>query len=204
MVRFCERVGWTGGKLDLVWTSLVCIDDSAWCLKALFCCSWLFLVVIFGALSWWFSWFVFGTLLLGIWWGKYVWTLRGSFAFDSLPKSVSYGLDFGVFGILGLEEFLVGFLRFLLIWQVLVDKIMAMDSSWGVPIIPKVLFKSVERFERSKFGFGGVDPWVLFIPSCPGLTSMTGVCDRSDRCMPLVGFASDELIHSCVFGSWCF
>jgi hypothetical protein len=48
-----------------------------------------------------------------------------------------------------------------LIWQVLMDKIMAMDSSWGVPIIPKVLFKSVERFGRSKFGFGGVDPRVL-------------------------------------------
>jgi hypothetical protein len=26
----------------------------------------LFLVVIFGALSWWFSWGVFGTLLLGV------------------------------------------------------------------------------------------------------------------------------------------
>jgi hypothetical protein len=26
----------------------------------------LFLVMIFGALSWWFSWGVFGTLLLGI------------------------------------------------------------------------------------------------------------------------------------------
>jgi hypothetical protein len=25
----------------------------------------------------------------------------------------------------------------------------------------------LERFGRSKFGFGGVDPWVLFIPSCP-------------------------------------
>jgi hypothetical protein len=45
---------------------LVCIDDSAWFLKALLCCSRLFLVVIFGALSWWFSWGVFGTLLLGI------------------------------------------------------------------------------------------------------------------------------------------
>jgi hypothetical protein len=33
------------------------------------------------------------------------------------------GLDFGVFGVLGLEEFLVAFLRFLLIWKVLVDKI---------------------------------------------------------------------------------
>jgi hypothetical protein len=30
------------------------------------------LLVIFGALSWWISWSVFGTILLGIWWGIYV------------------------------------------------------------------------------------------------------------------------------------
>jgi hypothetical protein len=44
---------------------------------------------------------------------------------------------------------------------------------------------------------------VLFIPSCPGLTGRTGVCDQSDWCMPLVGFTSGELLDSCVFGSWC-
>jgi hypothetical protein len=62
----------------------------------------------------------------------------------------------------------------------------------------------VERFGRLKFGFGGVDPWVLFILSFPGLTGLTGVCDRSDQCMPLVGIASGELLDSCVFESWCF
>jgi hypothetical protein len=31
----------------------------------------------------------------------------------------------------------------------------------------------MDRFGRSKFGFGGVDPWVLFIPSCPGYTGLT-------------------------------
>jgi hypothetical protein len=40
----------------------------------------------------------------------------------------------------------------------------------------------VERFERLRFGFGGVDPQVLFIPSCPGYTGLTGAFDRSDRC----------------------
>jgi hypothetical protein len=45
-----------------------------------------------------------------------------------LPNPCVKGLDFGVFSALGLEEFLVGFLRFLLIWQVLVEKILAMDS----------------------------------------------------------------------------
>jgi hypothetical protein len=68
---------------------LGCIDDSAWFLKALLSCSRLFLVVIFGALSWWFSWGVFRTLLLGFWWGKFVGTLRVSLACDSPPKSVS-------------------------------------------------------------------------------------------------------------------
>jgi hypothetical protein len=56
-----------------------------------------------------------------------------------------------------------------------------------------VLFKSVERFERSRFGFGGVDPRVLFIPSCPGYTGLTGALDRSDRGNPwwvLLGWTS--------------
>jgi hypothetical protein len=66
------------------------------------------------------------------------------------------------------------------------------------------LFKSVERFGRSKFGFGGVDPRVLFIPSCPGYTGLTGALDRSDWCEPLVGFALGELLDSCVFVSWCY
>jgi hypothetical protein len=45
-----------------------------------------------------------------------------------LPNPLVKGLDFGVFGALGLEEFLAGFFRFLLIWHVLVDKILAMYS----------------------------------------------------------------------------
>jgi hypothetical protein len=45
-----------------------------------------------------------------------------------LPNPLVKGLDFGVFGVLGLEEFLAGFLRFLLIWKVLVDINLAMDS----------------------------------------------------------------------------
>jgi hypothetical protein len=32
--------------------------------------------------------------------------------------------------------------------------------------------------------FRGVDPRVLFIPSCPGYTGLTGALDRSDRCNP--------------------
>jgi hypothetical protein len=50
----------------------------------------------------------------------------------------------------------------------------------------------------------GVDPRVLFILSCPGYTSLTGALDRSDWCESLVGFASGELLDSCVFGFWCY
>jgi hypothetical protein len=35
---------------------------------------------------------------------------------------------------------------------------------------------------------------VLFIPSWPGATSLTGASDWSDRCEPFVGFASGELL----------
>jgi hypothetical protein len=44
---------------------------------------------------------------------------------------------------------------------------------------------------------------VLFIPSFPGYTGLTGALDRSDRCESLVGFVSGELLDLCIFGSWC-
>jgi hypothetical protein len=84
-----------------------------------------------------------------------------------------------------------------------VDHNLAMECPWGVLTTPKVLFESVERIERSGVGFGGVDPRVMFIPRCPGVTSLTGASNRSDRCVPCVGFASGELLDSCVFGSCC-
>jgi hypothetical protein len=48
------------------------------------------------------------------------------------------------------------------------------------------LFKFAERFGRSRFGFGGVDRRVLFIPSCPGYTGLTGASHLWD--LPLVNF----------------
>jgi hypothetical protein len=41
---------------------------------------------------------------------------------------------------------------------------------------------------------------VLFISSCPGYTGLTGALDRSYRCESFVGFASGELLDSCVLG----
>jgi hypothetical protein len=70
------------------------------------------------------------------------------------------------------------------------------------------------------FGFGEVDLRVLFIPSCPGYTGLTGALDRSDRCNPRWVFAQVNVwvcsLLSCVaavsslgqFGGrlpvWCF
>jgi hypothetical protein len=52
------------------------------------------------------------------------------------------------------------------------------------------------------FGFGGVDPRVLFIPSCPGYTGLIGALDRFDRCNPWWVFARVNfwvsLLLSCV------
>jgi hypothetical protein len=125
------------------------------------------------------------------------------FPLISLPNPWEKGLDFVVFVVLGFGVFLAEILWFLLIQRVLVDHNLAMECPWGVPTIPKVLFETVERIGRSGVGFGGVDPWVLFIPSCPGVTGLIGASDRSDWCVPCVGFASGELLDSCVFGSGC-
>jgi hypothetical protein len=46
-----------------------------------------------------------------------------------LPNLRAKGQDFGVFGVLGLEEFLAGFLRFLLIERILVDHNLAMECT---------------------------------------------------------------------------
>jgi hypothetical protein len=92
-----------------------------------------------------------------------------------LPNPWEKGLDFGVFVVLGFGIFLAEIIRFLLIQWLLVDHNLSMECRWGVPTIRKVLFGSVERIGRSGVGFGGVDPRVLFIPSCPGHTRLTGV-----------------------------
>jgi hypothetical protein len=146
---------------------------------------------------WWFSEPSLGGIL-GVFLGPCSWGFgRGCmcapfmvlFPLIPLPNLWVKGLDFGVFGVLGLEEFLVGFLRFFLILRVLVDNNLAIDSPWGVPTIPKVLRKPVEWFGGSGFGFGGVDPRVVFIPTSSGHTGLTAASHRSDRCRPLLRFA---------------
>jgi hypothetical protein len=120
-----------------------------------------------------------------------------------LPNPWEKGLNFCVFVVLGFGVFLAEFFRFLLFQRVLVDHNLAMECPWGVPAIPKVLFETVEQIGRSGVVFGGVDPRVLFISSCPGYTNLTSALDRSDRCEPFMGFASGELLNPCVFGLCC-
>jgi hypothetical protein len=193
MVRSCERVGWSGGKLHLVWTSLVCIDDSAWFLKALLCCSRLFLVVIFEALSWWFSRCVFGTLLLVIWWGKFVWTLCGSFTFDSPPKSVSSRVR-GV---------LEGWVSIPLDWVVLGTELIAKGSPRGTPTIPKVSLWSVERIGRSIGGRFEFFPRVEFFPTVQTKAGLTSFSNRFDRFSP-VGCRDEFLSKEVPVVLWLF
>jgi hypothetical protein len=68
---------------------------------------------------------------------------------------------------------------------------------------PQGLILTRERIGRLGVRFGGVDPWVLFIPSCPGFNGLTDALDRSDWCEPFVGFVLGELLNSCVFGLCC-
>jgi hypothetical protein len=68
-----------------------------------------------------------------------------------------------------------------------------MEYPWGVPTIPKVLHKFVERFERSGVVFGGVDPQVLFISRAQvtpvWLVPLTGLTS-ADSCWVLLGWKS--------------
>jgi hypothetical protein len=47
------------------------------------------------------------------------------------------------------------------------------------------LFKSVERFGRSRFGFGGVDPRAVFFPTVQAKTGLTGFPNRYDWFRPV-------------------
>jgi hypothetical protein len=62
-VRSKERDGCLGGKLDLVWTFMVCIDDSAWFLKVL--CN------LSRSPFWWFS-EPFLVIFLAEFWGQFL------------------------------------------------------------------------------------------------------------------------------------
>jgi hypothetical protein len=59
----------------------------------------------------------------------------------------------------------------------------------------------VERFGRSKFGFGGVDPRAVFFPTVQAETGQTGFPNRSDRFRP-VGCRERFLNKEVYVASW--
>jgi hypothetical protein len=83
-VRSREGDGWSGGKLDLVWTFMVCIDDLVWFLQVLVLPFLFSFLVIFGALCCDFRGVVLRTISCEILVGCHVWgpcaSLVGYFA----------------------------------------------------------------------------------------------------------------------------
>jgi hypothetical protein len=100
---------------------------------------------------------------------------HGSFSFDSPPESVSKGARFWDFLLSGVRGVLGGIS--------LIPPDLASfggpNLGYGVPMrcsyYPKVMCKFVERIERSRVGFGGVDLRAVVHPELPRR-------DWSDRC----------------------
>jgi hypothetical protein len=160
-------------------------------------------VVIFGALSWWFSRCVFGTLLLVIWWGNSCEPFVVLLPLIPLPNPRVKGLDFGVFEVLGLEVFLRVDFRFLLIEWVLGTELLAKVSPRGTPTIPKVSLWSMERIGRSIGGKFEFFPRVEFFPTVQTRTGLTGFPNRSDRYSP-VGCCEEFLSKEVPVVLWLF
>jgi hypothetical protein len=152
-----------GGKLDLVWTFMVCIDDSAWFLKDLRCFSrpsfWWFselFVVIFVAEFW--GWFL-ARFLLGVTYEELVplWLV-------TLPQeSPVIGLDLVVFRVARVLDVESRNPWFLLILSNLGWFLWGRGCPGGNPAIPEVSLQSVEWFGRSGDGKLRVDPRLGFL-----------------------------------------
>jgi hypothetical protein len=189
MVRSCERQGWSGGKLDHVWTSLVCIDDSAWFLKAWMCCSRSFFLVIFGAFSWRFYWSDFEAFLFGIWWAIYAWVHRGSFPFDSPPKSVSKGARLWGFRCSRITGILVGISS----THLDLASFGGPNIGYGVPMrcsyYPQSLAQICGAIQEIESWIWGSWPAGVVHLKRPSLTGLTGTVHRSDQCKALLVFS---------------
>jgi hypothetical protein len=153
------------------------------------CCSHSFFLVIFGALSWRFSWSDFETFLLGIWWGMYAWTLRGSFSFDSPPKSVSEGARFWGFRYSRVRGVLGG------ISSIPLDlsSVGGQNIGYGVPMrcsyYPRSLVQIRGAIREIGSWIGGRWPTGAVHLESSGHTSLTGASHRSNRCWLLLSFA---------------
>jgi hypothetical protein len=116
-------------------------------------------------------------------------TLRGSLGRDSHPKSVSKGARFWGFPSSRVRGVLGGISSIPPFWTSFGEIKLGYGLLMRCSYYPQSLVQVLERFGRSRFVFGGVDPRVLFIPSCPGYTGLTSALDRSERCNPWWVFA---------------
>jgi hypothetical protein len=64
------------------------------------------------------------------------------------------------------------------------------------PYYPQSIVQVRGAIREIEVWIWGVDLRVLFIPSCPGYTGLTGALDRSDRCNPWWVFARGERLVS--------
>jgi hypothetical protein len=160
--------------------------------------------VVPGCSRWWFSEPSLGGFL-GVFSGPCSWGFdRGNscepfvvlLLLIPLPNPQVKGLDFGVFGVLGLEVFLRVDFQFPLIAWVLGTELLAKGRPWGTPTIPKVSLWSVERIGRSIGGRFEFFPRAVFFPTVQAKTSVTSFPNRSDRFHPVgcrEGFLSKEV-----------
>jgi hypothetical protein len=161
-VRSWERDECTGGKLDLVWTFMVCIDGPAWFLKVLWCFS--------RPSLWWFSDLfvviclaVFCGRFLGDFVGCHIWGPCASLASDFAPNISWIRLYLVVFRVARVVSLESQHLRFLLIESDSGRFLWGRCCPRGTPAIPEVSLQSVEWFGRSGDGKLRFDPRVGFL-----------------------------------------
>jgi hypothetical protein len=162
--------------------------------------------VVPGCSWWWFSEPSLGGFL-GVFSGPYSWgfdvgNLCEPFVvllpLIPLPNPWVKGFDFGVFGVLGLEEFLAEFLGFLLIWQVLVGHKLGYGLPMRCSYYPQSLAQVRGAIREIKVWIWGSWPAGAIHPELPRL-------HRSDRCSWPVRTTCGICLgwDSCVFELWC-
>jgi hypothetical protein len=151
-VKSRERDGWPGGKLDLVWTFMLCIDDSVWFLKALCCLSRFPFLCFSDLLAEFWRWFL-ARFSLGVTYGDFVplWMV-------TLPEELPWiDLDLLVFWVAQVHDLKGQNRRFPLIVGVSVRFLWGRGCPGGNPAILEVSPQSVGWIGRSSDGKLRVD-----------------------------------------------
>jgi hypothetical protein len=175
---------------------MVCIDDSAWFLKAWLCFLRFPFLVIFRAFSWDFR---------GKFWGPFFEGFLLDVTYEDLvplclviliQQTLLNVFNLYVFGGLHGKVFLRVDFRFLLIEWSLGAELLAKCSPRGAPTIPKVSLWSVERIGRSIAWSFQFFPRAVFFPTVQAKIGLTGFSNRSDRFRSVgcwEGFLSKEV-----------